>query len=600
MIEPPQILVPPVTIDSVRFKNFKALADFTVTLGPFNVLVGPNNAGKSTILSAFRLLSSALRWARARKPDVLRDPLGVQRRGYVVATAGSTVSLENVHTDLTEEDTTVSFKLSNGNALQLYCPADGGCLLFSEGPARTPSNTTEFRAAFPITVAHVPVLGPVEYREPLLKPETVQTALETHRASRHFRNFWHHQPDGFAAFSALLSETWPAMEIERPEVQWGQETTLAMFCREERMTREIYWAGFGFQVWCQLLTHIQRAADATLLLIDEPEIYLHPDLQRQLIHVLRGIGADVLLATHSTEVLNEVDPSDLLLVEKKKRRAVRLSGAGDVQSAITALGSNHNLQLTQLARHKRVLFVEGTDFGLLRLLARKLGMRELANGVGLAVVRLDGFAGWERVRSVAWGFEEVLGAKIKLGVVLDRDFRSEEELEFLRQQLAPHVSFVHIHCRKELENYLLPPEALARAVSRALADRVRRGVPGLPDRIDTAALLEEIVAPCREEWRGQYQARRAEYLRRSGADLATLNTETSRWFEAKWQDPAARMSVVHGKSTLAMLNRRLQEAYGITLTPSRIVDAMRSAELPADLGQLLEKLDAFRGASSLP
>lgn len=590
----PQEAESPVTVTSVRFTNFKAFANFAVTLGPFSILVGPNNAGKSTILSAFRLLSTGLRWARARKPDVLRDSTGTRRLGYVIGTANSAVSLENVHTDLADEDTTVTFRLSNGNVLQLYFPIDGGCLMFCEGPARTPATTAEFRKAFPITVAHVPVLGPVEYREPLLKPETVQSGLETHRASRHFRNFWHHQPDGFPAFATLLSETWPTMAIEPPEVQWEAEATLVMFCREERMTREIYWSGFGFQVWCQLLTHIQRAAGSSLIVIDEPEIYLHPDLQRQLIHVLRDLGPDVLIATHSTEILNEVDPSDLLLVEKKKRKAIRLSGAGDVQAAITALGSNHNVQLARLARHKRVVFVEGADFGLLRRFARKLGMRDLANGSGLAVVRLEGFSGWERVRSVAWGFEQVLGTEIKLSVILDRDFRSAEELNVLKKELADHVTFAHVHDRKELENYLLYPPTLTRAASRALADRVRRGTPGLPEQIDVAALLDEIAEQSREEWRGQYQARRTQYLKASRTDVATLNTETSRWFENQWRDPSTRMHVVHGKSMLAMLNSCLQAEYGITLTPGRIIDVMAVDEFPLDLLELLRRLNAFR------
>ena len=74
-----------------------------------------------------------------------------------------------------------------------------------------------------------------------------------------------------------------------------------MFCLEDRMTRELYWAGFGFQIWCQLLTHLCRAQDSSLVVIDEPEVYLHPDVQRQLIGILRELGPDVLLATHSTE-----------------------------------------------------------------------------------------------------------------------------------------------------------------------------------------------------------------------------------------------------------------------------------------------------------
>lgn len=584
----------PVAITSVRFRNYKALAEYSLYLGSFNVLVGPNNAGKSTILGAFRLLALGLRAARSRKPEMLRDPEGNRRAGYVVATTGSSVSLENVHTDLADEDTTVTFSLSNGNRLRLYFPLEGGCLLFCDGPARIPASPTAFRAAFPVSIAQVPVLGPVEHREVLLKAETVQAALETHRASRHFRNFWYYQPDGFDAFAEMLNETWPTMEIQRPEVQFGAETTLAMFCREERLTREIYWAGFGFQVWCQLLTHVQRAADSTLLIIDEPEIYLHPDLQRQLIHVLRGVHADVLLATHSTEILNEVDPSDLLLVEKKKKRATRLSGAGDVQAALTALGSGHNVQLAQLARHRRVVFVEGGDFSLLRLFARKLGRRELANGNGVAVVPLEGFAGWERVKPVAWGFEQVLKTSVSLSVILDRDFRSDEEIESIRAQLGDHVEFVHIHNRKEIENYLLDTAALERAAARAISDRLRRGAMGVPDRVDIAQLMEEITDPYREEWRGQYQARRAEYLRRQRRDLATLNTETSRWFEALWRNAAGRAAIVHGKKTLSLLNSRLQESAGITLTPSRIIDAMSVDELPDDLVALIDALDAFR------
>jgi predicted ATPase len=50
----------------VRFKNYKAFADFTVNLREFNVLVGPNNAGKSTVLGAFRILSEGLRRARSK------------------------------------------------------------------------------------------------------------------------------------------------------------------------------------------------------------------------------------------------------------------------------------------------------------------------------------------------------------------------------------------------------------------------------------------------------------------------------------------------------------------------------------------------------
>src|SRR3989442_15165799 len=54
---------------SIRFKNYKALKKFYLPLSEFNVLVGPNNAGKSTIIGAFRLLSEGLRKARSKSAE---------------------------------------------------------------------------------------------------------------------------------------------------------------------------------------------------------------------------------------------------------------------------------------------------------------------------------------------------------------------------------------------------------------------------------------------------------------------------------------------------------------------------------------------------
>ena len=106
-------------------------------------------------------------------------------------------------------------------------------------------------------------------------------------------------------------------------------------------------------------THLTRAKNSHLLVVDEPEIYLHPELQRQLVHLLREIGPDIVMATHSTEIVAEAEPSEILLVDRKNNRAKRLVAADKVQDALDVLGSNQNITLTQLARNRRILFVEG-------------------------------------------------------------------------------------------------------------------------------------------------------------------------------------------------------------------------------------------------
>ncbi len=288
----------------IQFSQFKALRRFTLRLGPLTLLTGANNAGKSTALSALRLLDLALAHAGRRVPLRLATPTG-RTLGWSVPTARLAVSLANVHTDLEDVETTLRFVYDHDdNDLLLTFPADGGCLLTVPGDRPPPRRPAELRARFPQRIVAVPVLGPLENDEPIVQEATVRRGLRTHRASRHFRNHWAQNPAGFPAFAALLAQTWPGMRIEPPERSFvGDTAALHMFCQEHRATRELYWCGFGFQIWCQLLTHISRAGPGDLLLIDEPETYLHPRVQRQLLQILRDTGAQVVLASHATTLI---------------------------------------------------------------------------------------------------------------------------------------------------------------------------------------------------------------------------------------------------------------------------------------------------------
>ena len=265
------------------------------------------------------------------------------------------------------------------------------------------------------------------------------------------------------------------MDIQRPELTDLRDPTLLMFCLENRITREMYWAGFGFQVWCQLLTHIGLARNSSILVIDEPEIYLHADLQRQLVSILRELSQDVLVATHSTEIMAEADPFEILLVDKKKRSAERLKNVERLQQALDQVGSVQNITLTRLARSRKVLFVEDEhDFKILRLFARVLGLVGIEAGFEITPVKSGGFASWKKVSALGWGLEKALGQQLSLGVVYDRDYYCSEEIAQITSELEKTVQLAHVHSRKEMENYLLQPNVLDRALRAAVSDRAQR------------------------------------------------------------------------------------------------------------------------------
>jgi predicted ATPase len=114
-----------VSISSVKFKGYKGLKDFSVRLSHMNILVGPNNSGKSTVLGAFRMLAQALRRARTRRASMIRGPSGM-RAGWRLGDDALPISVENIHTNYADIDTIVEFRVSNRGTLTLFFPDSGG------------------------------------------------------------------------------------------------------------------------------------------------------------------------------------------------------------------------------------------------------------------------------------------------------------------------------------------------------------------------------------------------------------------------------------------------------------------------------------------
>lgn len=344
-----------------------------------------------------------------------------------------------------------------------------------------------------------------------------------------------------------------------------------------------------------MLTYVVRCRNDSIFMIDEPHIYLHSDLQRQLVSVLRDLGPDILVATHSTEIVAESEPGELLTINKRSKSAKRINDPGELQKTFALLGSNLNPILTQSAKTKKVLFVEGKDFQILSAFARRLRRQQVANRSDFAVIPVEGFNP-QKVRDLSEGIELALGARISKGVIFDRDYRSSEEVRDLTNRLSKICSFVHINSRKEIENYLLESGPIERALRIRIMDRATRGEGNGDIEVDVASLLSDVTERLKNDIQGQYLAKREphEKSKNPGHDPATINSRLLEEFDKLWGDLSQRMAMVPGKRVLGLMNMHFQNHYKVTLSANTIISSFTIDDVPPEMKQLIENLDRFR------
>lgn len=104
-------------------------------------------------------------------------------------------------------------------------------------------------------------------------------------------------------------------------------------------------------------------------------------------------------------------------------------------------------------------------------------------------------------------------------------------------------------------------------------------------------MLERFTELQKDYIQSQYLAKRSEFLRGRGNDVATINAETIRLFNSKWSNINTRLSMVPGKEILKELRHEIDVLYGVSLTDIKIIDEFRYEEISEDLIKLVKSLE---------
>ncbi len=591
-------MLTPVRITQLQLRRFKAFEKFTLNLGANAFLVGPNNAGKSTLIAAVRASSGMLTQARRLKPTLYERHREIPTQAHALNGEALGLVVENLRHQFRNDETSVSMTFDTGVTVTAVWPAevanDGDDDEGDEGYQHPPFFYVRNKAGVTVVqpakvreltepIGVIPGLAPINRTENVLGDDYVRSHYEGRRTSQHTRNHLRliDEAGEFDEFREFALRWLPELATLRVASRPGEgpgERELDVFVREQRdrTEKELFWSGDGLQVFVQILAHLWRLRDASVIVLDEPDLYLHADLQRRLVRLLESMDAQTITATHSPEMLAEAPADSVIWVDKSRARGVRRPNASTLQDLSAQIGSGFNLRLASALRAKVVLFVEGNDMTFLRSLAKTAGCVAVAEERGCSVIGMQGFSHWVHVEPFAWLLDEFLEGAVEVFVVLDRDFRTMEELRRVERQLEKSGVSAHVWRRKEIESYLLEPPVLARVTALP--------VPDINDRL--ALVTDQMTSAVR----ARFLSERLEPTKSPDSRVTKIQAaldEIDRWSS----DPAWRLTRYPAKEILSGLNTGLQADGLSTVSASRLARRLTAAEIDPEVVELLGQIE---------
>lgn len=202
---------------------------------------------------------------------------------------------------------------------------------------------------------------------------------------------------------------------------------------------------------------ILRNPSDCVVIFDEPELHLHPELSYKLIQTLRSAGSNnqFLLCTHSPDIItSSLDHSVVFLSPARgtdHNQAIRVHEDDETNQALRLLG--HSIGIVSLG--KQIVLVEGNQASLDKQVYGPI-LRDHFPSLVLVPT-----GGKDIIRSFAIVVDHVLDRTIwgvDFFMLCDRDAAADTEVSAVENSAQGRLRFLP---RYHLENYFLDAEVLA-------------------------------------------------------------------------------------------------------------------------------------------
>jgi hypothetical protein len=269
------------------------------------------------------------------------------------------------------------------------------------------------------------------------------------------------------------------------------------------------------------------------------------------------------VATHSIEIMSEVEPDEVLVIDRKRARSSFAGKHPTVQRLLESIGSIHNIQLARLGAARRFLMVEGDDIAFLKRFQNTLFPDSQTPLDTIPHKSIGGWYGWERAVGCATFLNDAADEIIKPYCLLDSDYQTPDTIQKRQKSAASHGVQLHIWKRKEIENYLIVPTTILRVIQQGI--KPLRPAPALED---VERKVDEIAEQLRMD---TFNAMATAFLDDDrSAGVTGANKKADLRLSALWKQNPGKLAAVAGKEVIHKLSEWSNRTYGVSFNAIKL------------------------------
>lgn len=225
-------------------------------------------------------------------------------------------------------------------------------------------------------------------------------------------------------------------------------------------------AGTGIGQVLAMLYVVFTSAEPRTIIIDEPQSFLHPGAIRKLLEIFHLFSQhQYFISTHSPDILSAANPSSITALEYREgvssSKSLTMSQTAELRNVLNEIG----VRFGDVFFATSILWVEGPTEALAFPLVLKSSDLAITGVTVLPLVNTGDLRSKKHAKKHARLVFEIYNklsgahalAPPVVGVVLDREDTREQEMKELKHLSGGLLEFLP---RRLYENYLLNPEAI--------------------------------------------------------------------------------------------------------------------------------------------